>query len=291
MEDIIDFAEIGEYIDRPLRTYSAGMKARLIFATSMSIDPDILLVDEALATGDSYFVQKCSKRIGTICKSGATILYVSHNLWQIQQLCHRAILMDNGEIFGDGDPSSVVAQYHRLVFEKEKKHLITGQSEVLQATGGTGEIILHDIRIKDRYGKETTGFYAGDMMCMEFSYECLNPNLKEVNLFIGFLVAENGAYVGEINTLEYMEGNEMKTRSHTIPIQTRGVVSVTIDPILLLNNHYTLWIIFYEKGHHYYCEYKNVKRFFVAKSTNPTLRGDAVCWLPASIVTRDADFS
>src|SRR4030043_2468986 len=96
MPGIIEFAEIGDYIDRPLRTYSSGMRARLVFATSMSIDPDILLVDEALATGDSYFVQKCSKRIEEICKSGATILYVSHNMWHIQQLCHRAILMDRG---------------------------------------------------------------------------------------------------------------------------------------------------------------------------------------------------
>ena len=289
MPAIIEFAEIGDYVDRPLRTYSSGMRARLIFATSMSIDPNILLVDEALATGDSYFVQKCSKRIEEMCRSGATILYVSHNLWHVQQLCDRVLLIHRGEIMGDGDSTSVVSKYHRLSFDEEKKHPMIQASPDLRMISGTGEVIVTDIRIKDIHGKETTGFHTGDVMTIELSYESLNPDVKEVNLFVGFLSCRDFAYVGEINTAEYIERDQRETKSGTLKIRRRGVIVVTINPILLLNNHYSLWIILYEQGHHYYSEYKNVKPFFVAKSSNPTLKGDAVCWLPASLSTRDID--
>ena len=86
MDEMIEFAEIGDFIHRPFRTYSSGMKARLLFAISMSIQPDILIVDEALATGDSYFLAKSRSKIIDLCNSGATILFVSHNLHQIQEL-------------------------------------------------------------------------------------------------------------------------------------------------------------------------------------------------------------
>jgi len=284
MTDIIEFAEIGDYIDRPLRTYSSGMKARLIFATSMSIDPEILLVDEALATGDSYFVQKCSKRIEEICKSGATILYVSHNLWHIQQLCHRAILMDRGEIVADGDPTTIISKYHALTFEKEKNHPLIFENQALKMIGGTGEVTLTDIKIKDGQGRETTGFYTGDLMNIELHYESRNSEVGEINLFVGFLSCRDFSYVSEINTIEYIERNGRGVKSQAIRIKNRGVISVKIEPLLLLNNHYSLWVILYTKGlgHIYYCEYKNVKPFFVAKSTNPSLKGDAICWLPGS---------
>lgn len=284
MPDIIEFAEIGDYIDRPLRTYSSGMRARLIFATSMSIDPDILIVDEALATGDSYFVQKCSKRIEAICKNGATILYVSHNLWHIQQLCHRVVLMDRGEIVADGDPTSVISKYHTLTFEKEKSHpLILGNKE-LKMTGGTGEVTLTDIKIKDAQGKETTGFHTGDPMTIELHYESFNSDIHEINVFVGFLSCKDFSYVSEVNTIEYVEQRKTGSKSGAVKIKSRGVILVRIEPLLLLNGHYSLWIILYSKGkgHLYYSEYKNVSPFFVAKSSNPSLKGDAICWLPAS---------
>jgi len=284
MEDIIDFAEIGEYIDRPFRTYSAGMKARLIFATSMSIDPDILLIDEALATGDTYFVQKCSKRIEKICNSGATIIYVSHNLWHIQQLCKKVILIDQGEILAEGDPSVVVSKYHALIFEKGKKDPLVMNHQPLKMISGTGEVIVTDIKIKGENGRETTGFHTGDEMNIEIYYRSFKDTLREINVLVGFIICKSFSYVGEINTMEYFEKIGLKPKSESVKIGREGVIFVKVNPLLLLNDHYSLWVILYENGigHTYYSEYKNVNPFFVAKSTNPSVKGGAICWVPAS---------
>jgi ABC-type polysaccharide/polyol phosphate transport system ATPase subunit len=108
---IIAFSELGSVIDQPFRTYSSGMQARLTFSTAMAIDPDILIVDEALAAGDSYFVAKCFKRIREICASGATVLFVSHGTGQVAQLCQSAIWLDNGGIRRIGPAREVAKAY------------------------------------------------------------------------------------------------------------------------------------------------------------------------------------
>lgn len=108
---IISFSELADVIDQPFKTYSSGMQARLTFATAISIDPEILIIDEALAAGDSYFVAKSFKRIREICRSGATVLFVSHGTAQVSQLCHRAIWLDKGAILQEGDAETVTTAY------------------------------------------------------------------------------------------------------------------------------------------------------------------------------------
>jgi ABC-type polysaccharide/polyol phosphate transport system ATPase subunit len=108
---IIDFSELGSVIDRPFKTYSTGMQARLTFATAVSIDPEIFIVDEALAAGDAYFVSKCIKRIHEICSSGATVLFVSHGTNQVAQMCKTAIWLKDGRIHRIGPAREVAKQY------------------------------------------------------------------------------------------------------------------------------------------------------------------------------------
>ncbi len=114
-EEIERFADIGIFIDQPVKSYSSGMYVRLAFAVAINVEPDILIVDEALAVGDEAFQRKCFARIEQIKENGATILFVSHGSQTIVQLCDRAILMDRGEVILDGVPKTVVNQYLRLL--------------------------------------------------------------------------------------------------------------------------------------------------------------------------------
>ncbi len=114
-DDIAAFADIGAFIDQPVKTYSSGMYVRLAFAVAINVDPDILVVDEALSVGDEAFQRKCFARIEEIQDNGGTILFVSHGAQTIVQLCSRAMLIDAGEVILEGQPKTVVGQYQRLV--------------------------------------------------------------------------------------------------------------------------------------------------------------------------------
>lgn len=116
-ERIIDFAQLGDYIDQPVRTYSSGMRMRLGFAINVNIEPDILVVDEALSVGDATFKKKCKAKISEIIKSGVTVLYVSHNQAGVKELCQRAIFMKKGELIYDGD----VNEAYRIYEESKTK--------------------------------------------------------------------------------------------------------------------------------------------------------------------------
>ena len=112
---IAEFADIDQFLDQPVKTYSSGMHVRLAFAVAINVDPDILVIDEALAVGDEAFQRKCYAKIENIRKQGATILFVSHGSQAIIQLCDRAILMDRGEKILEGQPKRVVNQYQKFL--------------------------------------------------------------------------------------------------------------------------------------------------------------------------------
>src|SRR5512142_760701 len=112
MPSIAEFAEIGEFIDAPMRTYSTGMVSRLAFSVATDVDPDILLVDEALAVGDERFRAKCRDRMAGFREAGKTVLLVSHSLDQIRETCSRALWLDEGRIITDGPVSVVADAYH-----------------------------------------------------------------------------------------------------------------------------------------------------------------------------------
>ncbi len=110
-KSIIDFADIGDFIDSPVKQYSSGMYTRLAFAVATEVNPDILVVDEILAVGDSAFQQKCLDRLENFRRSGKTILFVTHSLGQVVHHCSRAIYLEKGNIVADGDPAQIVDLY------------------------------------------------------------------------------------------------------------------------------------------------------------------------------------
>ncbi|MEM3486558.1 MAG: ABC transporter ATP-binding protein [Candidatus Methanomethyliaceae archaeon] len=111
MDEIVEFAELRDFIDAPVRTYSAGMYMRLAFSVAVNVDPDILLLDEVLAVGDAAFAQKCRKRMDEFKKRGKTILLVTHDLGTVESWCHQALWLDKGEVRGLGKPSEVIERY------------------------------------------------------------------------------------------------------------------------------------------------------------------------------------
>ncbi len=135
---IMDFADIGDYINQPLRTYSSGMKARLGFAVAVNINPDVLLLDEILAVGDEMFKRKCFAFMENFFKSRKTVVIASHSLSQIIELCRRAILLDAGEIILEGTPYMVAMQYRKLILaDKEKQAAI--RKDIVQLNADPGK--------------------------------------------------------------------------------------------------------------------------------------------------------
>jgi lipopolysaccharide transport system ATP-binding protein len=120
-DQIVAFSELGNFINRPVKTYSSGMYVRLAFAVAISVDPDILVVDEALSVGDEAFQRKCFARIEDIQRRGGTILFVSHSAGTVIELCNRAVLLDQGDQLLTGEPKAVVARYRKLLYAPPEK--------------------------------------------------------------------------------------------------------------------------------------------------------------------------
>jgi len=116
IDEIIDFSGIGEFVNRPVKTYSSGMFVRLAFSVAISVEPDILIIDEALAVGDELFQKKCYGRIEEFRKNGGTLIFVSHSGSTVIELCNKAILLDSGEMLMDDSPKIVLEAYHRLIY-------------------------------------------------------------------------------------------------------------------------------------------------------------------------------
>lgn len=120
-DKILAFADIGQFIDQPVKTYSSGMVVRLAFAVAINVDPQILVVDEALSVGDELFQRKCFSRIEEIRAAGATILFVSHSGGTVVELCDRALLLDSGERLALGGPKQIVGRYQKLIYAPNDK--------------------------------------------------------------------------------------------------------------------------------------------------------------------------
>jgi ABC-2 type transport system ATP-binding protein len=117
-DEILEFSELGEFIDVPIKNYSSGMKARLGFSIATVVEPEILILDEVLSVGDAKFRRKCEKKMQTMFDHGVTVLFVSHSLAQVQRLCNKGILLDHGQLIAKGDIDDVAAIYEAKMDEE-----------------------------------------------------------------------------------------------------------------------------------------------------------------------------
>lgn len=123
-DEILEFSEIGEFIDRPVKTYSSGMFVRLAFSVATITEPEIVIIDEALSVGDEKFQRKCYNHLEKLKDNGCTILFVSHSMKTVEQLCDYAYLLDKGVLIGEGEPKKIIDQYHLLLYSQENEHMM-----------------------------------------------------------------------------------------------------------------------------------------------------------------------
>jgi lipopolysaccharide transport system ATP-binding protein len=168
-DSIIAFSELEAVIDQPFKTYSSGMQARLTFSTAISVEPDVFIVDEALAAGDAYFVNKCLARISEICRSGATVLFVTHSSDLVRRLCDRAIYLKGGTIHRIGAANDVVSFYDMETLAISSETL---KKQTAGVKGGEGPIQIIGVRVLSGHGLEVNAFRQYDTVVVELTLSC-----------------------------------------------------------------------------------------------------------------------
>ena len=175
--DIVEFAGVQSYIDTPVKRYSSGMYVRLAFAVAAHLDPDILIIDEVLAVGDSEFQSKCLGKMKDVSDQGRTVLFVSHNMGAVADLCSRAILLKQGAIVQDGPTDSVIRTY----VQQNMQIKLSDSSSLSDAIfrRGTGQVRFEKIRMLNSTGEEVNEFFQGDKVIIELSFKVNHP-IKEL---------------------------------------------------------------------------------------------------------------
>jgi lipopolysaccharide transport system ATP-binding protein len=189
MPDIEAFAEIGDYIDQPVRVYSSGMQMRLAFSVATAHRPDVLIVDEALSVGDAYFQHKSFDRIREFSKQGTTLLIVSHDKAAIQAICDRAILLNAGKLAIEGEPEAVMDYYNAMLAERENQTVRQTQTfdGRLQTISGTGEATITDIALKNARGDPIEVVEAGMPAVLEIG---ISVKTKLSTLVLGYMIKD-----------------------------------------------------------------------------------------------------
>ena len=204
MDEIERFAEIGEYIDAPVRTYSSGMQVRLAFSVATAVRPDVLIVDEALAVGDIFFQQKCYERLHAFRQQGTTLLFVSHSIGAVLNLCDRAVLLRQGRVAFDGSPREATDLYQAgalVNLDKQPEAIAVAARDVGQRGTGsltTSAVTLLKARITDETGQETTVLVGDRRVRLELSY-AIHRDLEDPH--VGFKIRDKfGTVLFETNS-------------------------------------------------------------------------------------------
>jgi ABC-type polysaccharide/polyol phosphate transport system ATPase subunit len=155
------FAEIGPFLYQPVKTYSSGMYVRLAFAIAASVEPDILIIDEALAVGDAVFQHRCLRRINELHERGATVLFVSHDAAAVRALCSRAILLKAGSVIADGKPADVLNLYQKIIMEREEAY--EGESRSRGEESSSADLCLAPLRYSYRHGDRSAEIVGAEL--------------------------------------------------------------------------------------------------------------------------------
>lgn len=189
MPEIEAFAEIGDYMDQPVRVYSSGMQMRVAFSVATARRPDILIVDEALSVGDAYFQHKSFDRIRRFRQQGTTLLLVSHDKQAIQSVCDRALLLDGGRLTKEGAPEEIMDYYNALIAERENATVRLQATETgkVQTVSGTGEATVADIALLDEQGERVEVVDVGAPVTLQVT---VKTNAAIPRMVLGYMIKD-----------------------------------------------------------------------------------------------------
>jgi ABC-type polysaccharide/polyol phosphate transport system ATPase subunit len=231
-DSIVDFSELGHFIDTPIKFYSSGMVVRLGFSVAIEVEPDILLIDEVLAVGDQSFQKKSSRRIQAMKEAGRTLLVASHDMGTIRRFCDRVIRLDKGEIDEEGVPAGVVDNYIQSA-----EDLPPGREKV--SGWGTMEAVISGVRFPGAGGDEKPTWRTGEDLTVEIEY---SASKKIDNPVFGYAV----------HTQDFQLCAGSNTQIDRCPIESiegSGVVRLSLPALPLLRGHYLLSLSLHSPDH------------------------------------------
>ena len=242
--DIIEFADIGEFINQPVKSYSSGMFARLAFAVSINVEPDILIVDEALSVGDTRFQVKCIDKMRELQESGTTILFVTHAIEQIKRFCTRAIWIKNGELIEDGEASQVVDLYDNFMKYGEKKiEKVNNEDEFRLPENSDYLAVIQKVSINKNM------FKTFEKLEVEVTYDVYDNHMEDLQVGVAFYSLDRKIYVFGPNT---------NLDKISVPQkQGRHVVKYIVPELMLMGGDYTVDVGIFNSGGIVNLDYKN----------------------------------
>jgi lipopolysaccharide transport system ATP-binding protein len=203
IDELERFAEIGEYFDQPIRTYSSGMQLRVAFGVVTAYRPEILIVDEALSVGDAYFQHKSLNRVREFQAQGTTLLLVSHDRGAIQAICDRAILLEKGTVIKDGNPEEVMDFYNALIAEKENSTIqqVTKEDGRVETISGTGEATVEEIALYNSKNEKIEYILVGESVTLKVKVK-VKEDISQ--LVLGYMIKDRlGQPIFGTNTHHY----------------------------------------------------------------------------------------
>jgi ABC-type polysaccharide/polyol phosphate transport system ATPase subunit len=241
MGPIIAFSELGDFIDRPVKTYSSGMYVRLGFSVATCVDPDVLLIDEALSVGDEHFRGKCLRRLNEFSADGGTTVFVSHDLGSVRQMCSHVVLLDGGEIVEQGPPDDVADEYLKRIRARADDPMQMRQRGTHDYPAwGSGEIEAEEVLLIGGEGRPGRLFETGEHLTVRIRYRAHAEALRPV-FGIG-IYRSDGTYVNGSNHL----WREQPIEFGTVAAGETGEVDMDFGALPLLAGQYYLSTFVYD---------------------------------------------
>lgn len=238
---IVEFSELGDFIDRPVKTYSSGMYVRLGFSVAASVEPDILLIDEALSVGDEHFKGKCTNRLNEFREQGKTTVFVSHDMGAIKSMCQQVVLLDQGRVLEQGSSEKVADEYLKRAHERGNERLsVLNRDASEYPRWGTGEIETTEIELRAGGGERTHVFQPGQPFQVRIHFVA-HEDVAQPVFGVG-LYRSDGSYINGSNH----EWRRQPIALDGLKAGEKGVAEMSFDALPLLQGSYYITTFLYD---------------------------------------------